>query len=112
MALGYLTTADKRRKWPRGPRVPPHSSVHTAQCDPYLVKPEDILDEESVRIVPWEQHILEDIPHAFLLKAEVFCPHYRGIDQIQPGRSRTFTKQSDTDGKPSIPAVTVRRQAF
>jgi hypothetical protein len=46
------------------------------------VEPKDVLDEEAVSVVPREQHIFEDIPHTFLLEAQVFCSYHRGIDQI------------------------------
>lgn len=61
---------------------PPHSSANADQCCPYLVEPKDVLDEEAVSVVPREQHIFEDIPHTFLLEAQVFCSYHRGIDQI------------------------------
>jgi hypothetical protein len=44
------------------------------------VESEDILDEEVVCIVAGKHHVLRDIPHTFLLKEEVLCPHQRGID--------------------------------
>ena len=77
-----LSNSRQQKKWPQGPRVPTHSSACTAQCGPYLVKPKDILNEKAVCVVPREQHILEDIPHTFLLKVEVLCSYYRGIDQL------------------------------
>lgn len=49
---------------------------------PYLVESKDVLDEEAVCVVPREQYILEDIPHTFLLEAQVFCSYHRRIDQI------------------------------
>lgn len=59
---------------------------------PYLLQPQDILDEEAIGIVPREQHVLQNIANTFLLKAEVFCSHHRGVNQIQSGREKLYRK--------------------
>lgn len=50
-----------------------------------------ILHEESVRIVPGQEHILKDPLYPLLLKLQTFSLHCGGVTQIQPGQL-TFVK--------------------
>ena len=38
-------------------------------------------------IVPRQKHIFNNIFHSFLLKLERLSPDYRGVDQVQPGKT-------------------------
>lgn len=50
---------------------------------PYPLHLLNVLQKESVSIVPGQKHIFNDILHSFLLELEGFSPDYRGVDQVQ-----------------------------
>ena len=48
-----------------------------------LLPPGDVLNAESVRVVPREENIPNDIFHAFPRELQFFSPNYRTIAEIQ-----------------------------
>ena len=36
----------------------------------------NILQQKSVSIIPWKEHIFNDILHSFLLELESFCSYH------------------------------------
>ena len=52
-----------------------------------------VLHQEPIRIVPRQEHVLDDVTDTFLLEAEVVGAHHRRIDQIQ---SATCTADAES----------------
>jgi hypothetical protein len=43
----------------------------------------NVLDKESVSVVPGKKNVFQNIPDTFLLEAQIFSSHHRGIDEIK-----------------------------
>lgn len=43
-----------------------------------------VLHQESVGVVPWQEHILDHSKDALLFEAQGLSMHHRGVHQVQP----------------------------
>ena len=57
----------------------------------YLVQPLHVLHQEAVGVVPGQEDVLQHIPHAFLLEAQVLGSHHWRVDQVQSTHTHTHT---------------------